>query len=202
MTLHRSIFISFGLHLLICGGAFAFAQYGYLQGMRSDTIMVSLVGTGSGPLAREQKREPSRRVQSLSSPAPIQERTLQQAQDTIPAQTEIKHANKPSENAATPGDGGEMGSRAGIFPPNQWQLIQAALERAKNYPRMARERGIEGVVHVRFRILPSGDVERVEILKSSGHAILDSASIKTVYQSRPLPYVTGWVEVPIAYELK
>ena len=132
----------------------------------------------------------------------MHDRKLQQAQDTIPAQTEIKHANEPSENAATPGDGGEVGSRAGILTPNQWQLIQAALERAKNYPRMARERGIEGVVHVRFRILPSGDVEHVEILKSSGHAILDSASVKTVYQSRPLPHVTGWVEVPISYELR
>jgi TonB family protein len=56
---------------------------------------------------------------------------------------------------------------------------------------MARERGIEGAVHVRFKVLSSGQVERVEILKSSGSEILDSASVRTVYRSEPLPSVNG-----------
>ena len=97
------------------------------------------------------------------------------------------------------GTGGEVGSRAGIVPPDQWQLIRAALERAKTYPRLAREQGIEGVVYVRFKVLPSGDVGRVEITKSSGSDILDSATIQTVYRSAPLPRVSGWIDVPISY---
>jgi TonB family protein len=67
---------------------------------------------------------------------------------------------------------------------------------------MARERGIEGVVRLRFRLKPSGDVERVEIAGSSGYDILDTASIRTVYRASPMPYVNGWVEVPMAYVLK
>jgi protein TonB len=67
---------------------------------------------------------------------------------------------------------------------------------------MARERGIEGVVRLRFRLSPSGSIERVEVTKSSGHTILDTASVNTVYRAGPMPYVSGWVDVPIAYVLK
>jgi protein TonB len=81
-------------------------------------------------------------------------------------------------------------------------VISAALDRAKTYPRLARERGIQGVVHVRFKLKPSGDVERAEIARSSGYDILDNASLKAVYRAAPMPYVSGWVEVPIVYTLK
>jgi TonB family protein len=55
---------------------------------------------------------------------------------------------------------------------------------------------------VRFKLKPSGEIDRVEIVKSSGYDILDSASIRTLYRAGPLPYVNGWVEVPMAYVLK
>ncbi len=90
----------------------------------------------------------------------------------------------------------------GIIAPDQWSLIQAAIERSKKYPRMARERGIEGVVHLRFKLTPAGAVEKVEIVESSGSDILDDASRQAVYQAAPMPYVNGWVELPIAYVLK
>jgi protein TonB len=84
----------------------------------------------------------------------------------------------------------------------QWAVIISSLERVKTYPRMARERGIQGVVRVRFKLRPAGDVETVEIVKSSGYDVLDTASIQTVYRAAPMPYVSGWVEVPMAYVLK
>ncbi len=81
-------------------------------------------------------------------------------------------------------------------------MLQSAIEKAKSYPRLARERGIEGVVLVRFRVLPSGEVQEVNIAKSSGAAILDEASVRTVQRAAPMPYVSGWIEVPMVYELK
>ena len=81
-------------------------------------------------------------------------------------------------------------------------MISSAIERSKSYPRMARERGIQGVVRLRFTVRPQGYVDRVEIVKSSGSEVLDSASVRTVYRAGPMPYVSGWVEVPIAYVLK
>jgi protein TonB len=80
--------------------------------------------------------------------------------------------------------------------------LHSAIERAKTYPRFAREHGIEGTVLVRFKVLPTGDIETVRVIKSSGAQILDDASVRTVYRAAPMPYVNGWVEVPMVYELK
>jgi protein TonB len=90
----------------------------------------------------------------------------------------------------------------GLRAPEQWSLIVSAIERTKSYPRLARERGTEGVVRLRFRLRPEGSIEKIEIIESSGSTILDSASIRAVYLAAPMPYVQGWIEVPIAYVLK
>lgn len=213
LTFTRSLSISLGIHILVCGGALAFAQYGSILGLRSDMIMVSLVGSGTTAPAREQDEQKGSR-QKAPKPTASEKILEQNKTQTVATAQSAPAVLKNSvledhlgdsekelshEKPAIQGIGGEVGSRSGIVTPDQWQMIQAALERAKTYPRMARERGIEGVVHVRFRVLPSGSVERAEIIKSSGSEILDSASIKTVYRARPLPRVSGWIDVPISY---
>jgi len=57
-------------------------------------------------------------------------------------------------------------------------------------------------VRVRFKLKPTGDVDRVEIARSSGYEVLDAASVKTVYRASPMPYVNGWLEIPMTYVLK
>jgi TonB family protein len=203
------------MHILVFGSALAFAQYGHILG-RSDTITVMLVGAGqasekslrntiadsdleSKPYRKHVPHHDVSRTDNTEFARNIPTTTEESAADD---QTPAKTINGGAERTSDHGkSGGETGSQFGILTPDQWQLIQAALERAKTYPRMARERGIEGVVHVRFKVLPSGTVERVEILKSSGSEILDSASVRTVYRSGPLPRVSGWVEVPISYSI-
>jgi protein TonB len=88
------------------------------------------------------------------------------------------------------------------FSSGQWKLLQEAIEKAKTYPRLARERGVEGVVLIRFKVAPSGDIEKVAVVKSSGSDILDQASVRTVQRAAPMPYLNGWVEVPMSYVLK
>jgi protein TonB len=102
--------------------------------------------------------------------------------------------------ASGPGEG--AGTAAAAFASEQWLQLQSAIEKAKTYPRFARERGIEGTVLVRFKVLPTGDIETVNVVKSSGAQILDDASVRTVYRAAPMPFVNGWVEVPMVYELK
>lgn len=99
---------------------------------------------------------------------------------------------------AREGDNGAPGTTLS----ERWAAIAAALERSKNYPRLARERGIEGVVRLRFKVNMSGAVEKVEIVESSGSELLDSASIRAVNRAAPMPYVNGWVEMPMKYMLK
>jgi TonB family protein len=92
--------------------------------------------------------------------------------------------------------------RSGVVSPDMIELISKAIEQAKTYPLMARRRGIEGTVYVSFRISPEGDPTHIEILKSSGHNILDTATMDVVRKAAPYPYFESRIEVPIIYKLK
>ena len=54
-----------------------------------------------------------------------------------------------------------------------------------HYPEEARRRNLYGDLRLVVTLLPNGDVEGIEILQSSGHAILDQAAIRIVRQAAP-----------------
>jgi TonB family protein len=200
MTFQRSLYISFGIHILIFGTALAFAQYGGgLLGGNFDSTTVALVGSG-------ELTGPQRPKSSVERTARISRDVVQSNRSTRPQDKQPEENGSDGERIEQqgdgPGSGQGPGAGFGLFSPAQWQLVQAALERAKSYPRMARERGIQGVVRLKFRLRPSGEVESVEVVQSSGHEILDAASVRTVFRAGPLPYIQGWVEVPMSYVLK
>jgi TonB family protein len=215
MTLQRSLFVSIGIHALIFGTAIAFAGYaaGALRGRHDISISVALVGPDSIPgparaasqVARQ--HQPSKPRFSRDTGMPPLEPLRIDASGVRTEQTPVsvdegRKVNQRPDIKGAESSGQSSGSQFGMVPPGQWALISAALEQAKVYPRLARERGIQGVVRVRFKLKPSGDVDRVEIAKSSGYDVLDAASIKTVYRASPMPYVNGWLELPMAYVLK
>ncbi len=100
------------------------------------------------------------------------------------------------------GAGAYKDKAGGVVPPDMIELISKAIEQAKTYPLMARRRGIEGTVYVSFRIGPEGDPTHIEIVKSSGHNILDAATMDVVRKAAPYPYIESRIEVPIIYKLK
>jgi protein TonB len=61
--------------------------------------------------------------------------------------------------------------------------------------------GIEGTAVVRFKLKPEGGVEAVELVDSSGSAILDKASLETVRAAAPFPYKEGWLKVGIVFKI-
>ncbi|SEG82278.1 energy transducer TonB [Marinobacterium lutimaris] len=54
-----------------------------------------------------------------------------------------------------------------------------------NYPEKARRDKIYGVLRVLVEIQPDGSVDRIQILESSGHAILDDAAVRIVQLAAP-----------------
>ncbi len=54
-----------------------------------------------------------------------------------------------------------------------------------NYPERARRDKIYGILRVLVEILPDGSVDRIQILESSGHAILDDAAVRIVQLAAP-----------------
>ena len=74
-------------------------------------------------------------------------------------------------------------------------------EHAKVYPEAARREGIQGTVEVRFRIAGDGSVEAIEVVRSSGHRLLDETSTQTVRRAGPFPVLAWWIRIPLSYRL-
>ena len=55
------------------------------------------------------------------------------------------------------------------------------------YPEEAKKQGIEGVVVIKVTVSAQGEVENLEISKSSGNGTLDRAAIDSVKQWRFIP---------------
>ncbi len=76
------------------------------------------------------------------------------------------------------------------------------------YPTRAVERELEGRVVLLVEVLPNGDVGRIEVKESSGHAILDRAAIAAVRRWQFVPAraqgqpVRSLVEVPFSFRLR
>jgi TonB family protein len=224
MTFRHSLYLSITAHLLIFGSAIAIAQHG--RGLflpDSHAILVSLISPGSDGGADtatiQRQSNPSRAVsrRPVDLPAeplqtgPPENPSDLSAESQVPDEADTAAtgtvgddvgADVQGQAIASAGAGEGESTRIGIIAPKQWAAIQAAIERTKNYPRLARERGIEGVVYLRFRLDSAGGIETVEVVTSSGYEILDTASVRAVYRAAPMPLVQGWIEVPIAYVLK
>jgi len=210
-TYSKALLLSVVFHIAVVGSAIVFAQYGgdfLSQDFRS--ITVSLLGnTDPGRLGRVPQA-----IKKKGTSATVPEATKHELNNDLPKEGDLPREATPSdvggekrEEAAgggpqTPAPVGEGHGQTGEISLEQWQLVHSALEKVKTYPRVARERGVEGIVLVRFKVLPTGEIEKVDIIKSSGSDILDTASVRTVYRAAPMPYVNGWVEVPMSYVLK
>ena len=80
-------------------------------------------------------------------------------------------------------------------------IILAKIEAAKIYPRSAIRRGLEGAATVKFRIRPDGQVDEVNLVRSSGFDVLDRASIRAIKKAAPFPYVDFWLKVAVNFKL-
>jgi protein TonB len=96
--------------------------------------------------------------------------------------------------AASPVAAQRQGTREGldIDAPNgasqdYASRLRAWLEAHKTYPKRARMRREEGVVHVHFAVDRQGRLLAGDITRSSGHASLDTEALAMLGRSNPFP---------------
>ncbi|MCW5212397.1 energy transducer TonB [Desulfobulbus sp. TB] len=76
------------------------------------------------------------------------------------------------------------------------------------YPRMARRRGLQGVVTIEAKVNSRGTVDELRLFSSSGHRVLDKAALRAVRAWRFSPGTVGgrtqsmWVKVPVRFTLR
>ena len=69
------------------------------------------------------------------------------------------------------------------------------------YPKVAIQRGYEGILKLKVSIQKNGSVNNVLVIESTGYKILDSAGIKAAKESKFYP-LSKQSELNIVYELK
>ena len=60
-----------------------------------------------------------------------------------------------------------------------------------NYPEEARRNNINGSLRLLVAIMPDGSVAEIDVLQSSGHAVLDNAAIRIVQMASPFQPFTN-----------
>jgi len=94
----------------------------------------------------------------------------------------------------------------------RYRKVRSALMEALlphfDYPPVARRRGWQGRVNVGLHVEADGDLTRIRLVESSGHALLDGAAVRNVTKLRSIPRVAQWLEgngmdvvLPVRYQL-
>jgi TonB family protein len=95
---------------------------------------------------------------------------------------------------------GQGGSGEGRRAAVDVEAIRAAVQAAATYPRLARERGIEGTVVVRFAILADGSVGELAVVGPADE-ILGEAARAAVRRAAPFASPAGTVKLPVEFSL-
>ncbi len=76
------------------------------------------------------------------------------------------------------------------------------------YPRWAMRQGWEGRLEIALEILADGNVGRCQVMKSTGHPLLDEAAAEAVRTWRFAPatkagqFVLTCIEIPVTFQLE
>jgi len=154
-------------------------------------------------------------VPSVRAPLPDNPVTLPQpAPNRTPVAAAPTMAPEPPAVASVGSGSGTsplLGSdqRAKKAEVDYFSLVSAYLNRRKVYPAEARKAREEGVVTIRFTVDRGGNVSAASIKRSSGHALLDQATLALLQRVAPLPRMpdamarqTVTLALPIEYSLR
>jgi protein TonB len=108
--------------------------------------------------------------------------------------------------AATPLRAGEP-AEIDLVPraPSAEERIEQIRQRVQDavvYPRAARERGIQGVARIQFRVDAAGRAADVQTVESSGSELLDRAAEQAARDAGALPPIYGFVRIPVRFALE
>ena len=155
---------------------------------------------GTRPLPRARAAEPG----TPSAPVPSATRSEGEAGgQALGSGVAHQARGSPGGSRASNGED-DAAAREGYL-----KAIRALIERHKRYPRAALRRGQQGTCVVRVEVDRSGELERVEIVRSSGFRSLDRAAVDTfrrgIRRFPPAPDALPGdplvLEVPVVFRL-
>ncbi|MEA9355669.1 energy transducer TonB [Bacteriovorax sp. PP10] len=186
-----SLAIAFAIHILILAGSTFLIDKAPLPFLIDPKSLINVqLGDGNGRQGRKTHFIPTQFHSGKSSEA----QTGAAANEN--AVSEMKAA---SENGSGTGVGSGSGNGSSSYDFN----ASAVSYKDPTYPRLAIKRELQGSVKVRVSVSPEGRPSNIEILKSSGHDLLDRAAIDAISDWKFLPRSAPYfVEKNITFQLK
>lgn len=142
----------------------------------------------------------------LPPPAP---KLVAQPASTSQAPAAVSAAAAPTGSASGSNTAAGNDPKAKKQEADYFALVSAHLNRRKVYPPEARKARQQGVVTVRFTVDRNGGVSGASIKRSSGHDILDRATLDLLQRVAPLPRMPSGMQrqsitlsLPIDYSLR
>ena len=150
---------------------------------------------------------------TLNQPTPIKQidtkesakidKTAHEPANATPSETTLtvkKEASLPPQNIAVPP------YTAPLKTMKQTLSLELHKHVARKYPLIARKRGWQGKVKLGFFITPSGRIENIHVIDSSGYNVLDKSAIKSLRQVKritsALPASGLDMDLTIKYQLQ
>lgn len=206
------------ISLLVHAVFFSFLIYYNIQGEEpfgSEFVSVEIIGDGtSGDVSSPPLQKGGEGVFENGRGAPLRAPTIPGGDRAPPLQAsrveplnngKLEQIGDGSALVTGAGDsnnaGGRTGSPGSATGNPILTKIRNKIERSKYYPQQARLQRLEGRPEVSFKIAPNGTVGSVQLIRSSGSPLLDSAAIETVNRAAPLPYYDGQISLAINFTL-
>ncbi|SCY34131.1 energy transducer TonB [Desulfoluna spongiiphila] len=144
-------------------------------------------------------------AQSTPIPKPPQHTCVAEASPTTPAaEPNAESADAPPSSPAVDISGPSRAELLNLYAAQ----VRHRIESRKTYPQRARRQSMEGAVRVRFVLSPTGDVQKITIIRGSRFAMLNTAAKKAVLSAAPFPVIPGAmqkepisIEVTLCFEL-
>jgi len=219
MDIRKNMALSLLLHTLLIIPVFSLAgRISDSPEVSSNCVMVSLLSEMRNMTSHMQEKvKMADTIEGADSIAPQKSNTHNEELNIKPADITERKISSPIPplnalpQAASEGAFLHDSEPSGYSSPSKqgdtgqikdyYALITAAIEKAKTYPFLARKKKIEGTVIASFRINAKGYPQDINIRKSSGFEILDSAAKKIVTKAAPFPHVVEPVEIPITFRI-
>jgi len=152
------------------------------------------------PVAAQVTPEPSQAVKTVpqSDHSPEDSTMVAATADTprqrfsgprgVPTTNYRKSVNTPLRSAGLPRASASSASQTGAAKARRFELLALlhdAISREQRYPLLARRQHREGTATVSFKLSPNGDMNGINIDRSSGFRMLDTAALGAVSRVAP-----------------
>ena len=108
---------------------------------------------------------------------------------------------KPKKKRATPSrQASPKQNQSSTAEKNKfWNMLRKKIDKKKSYPRIAKKRGMEGIVNVKFTILRNGNIGNISV---SGPKIFHNSARQAVKNAFPINAQKSPVSLPTSINIK